>query len=234
MKRDDYIVMACAAAVLFPFVFVDGFFAGFRELSASRAYPMSFLKFAVLATFGECLALRIVAGRYWRPGFGLVAKMIVWGLFGVVINAAFVTFATGAPNILAGLGMKLQAQPLANGTFLERLAASFAVSCAMNLTFGPVLMIAHRITDAHIHEEGGRLRALVTSIPVGSILSGMDWNAMWGFVLKKTIPLFWIPAHTITFLLPPELRAGFAALLGIALGVILAFARLRPAKGHNN
>jgi hypothetical protein len=41
-------------------------------------------------------------------------------------------------------------------------------------------------------------------------------------VFKKTIPLFWYPAHTITFLLPAEQRVLFAALLGIVLGVLLA------------
>ena len=50
---------------------------------------------------------------------------------------------------------------------------------------------------------------------------------MWGFVYKKTIPLFWIPAHTITFLLPAEYRILVAALLGIVLGVILGIASLK-------
>ena len=47
---------------------------------------------------------------------------------------------------------------------------------------------------------------------------------MWGFVFKKTIPLFWFPAHTVTFLLPPSGRVLCAALLGVALGVLLALA----------
>jgi len=46
----------------------------------------------------------------------------------------------------------------------------------------------------------------------------------WGFVFKKTIPFFWYPAHTITFLLPGDTRVLFAALLGVALGVLLAIA----------
>jgi hypothetical protein len=46
----------------------------------------------------------------------------------------------------------------------------------------------------------------------------------WNFVFKKTIPLFWFPAHTITFLLPSQFQVLFAALLGVALGVILAIA----------
>lgn len=43
-------------------------------------------------------------------------------------------------------------------------------------------------------------------------------------MLKKTIPLFWFPAHTITFLLPGTWQVLFAAVLGVALGVILALA----------
>ena len=48
-------------------------------------------------------------------------------------------------------------------------------------------------------------------------------------ILFRTIPLFWIPAHTFTFLLPPELRILFAAFLSVALGAILAFAKRRGA-----
>jgi hypothetical protein len=46
----------------------------------------------------------------------------------------------------------------------------------------------------------------------------------------KTIPLFWIPAHTITFSLPPEYRVLMASFLSIALGGILAFAKRRSPK----
>jgi hypothetical protein len=50
----------------------------------------------------------------------------------------------------------------------------------------------------------------------------LNWDRQWSFIFKKTIPLFWYPAHTITFMLPGEYRVLFAALLGVALGVILA------------
>jgi hypothetical protein len=44
---------------------------------------------------------------------------------------------------------------------------------------------------------------------------------MWGFVYKKTIPFFWIPAHTVTFLLPAEIRVLFAVVLSVVLGLLL-------------
>ena len=53
-------------------------------------------------------------------------------------------------------------------------------------------------------------------------ITSLNWDRQWSFIFKKTIPLFWYPAHTITFMLPGELRVLFAALLGVALGVILA------------
>jgi hypothetical protein len=45
--------------------------------------------------------------------------------------------------------------------------------------------------------------------------------------------LFWIPAQTITFLLPEEFRALFAAVLGIVLGVLLAIAALKSLPLRN-
>jgi hypothetical protein len=47
---------------------------------------------------------------------------------------------------------------------------------------------------------------------------------MWGIVLKKSIPLFWIPAQTVNFLLPEEFRILVAAIYSTVLGVILALA----------
>jgi len=59
------------------------------------------------------------------------------------------------------------------------------------------------------------------------VVGTIDWQGFFGFVVAKTIPLFWIPAHTVTFLLPPEYRVLAAAFLSIALGAILAFAKRR-------
>ena len=57
-----------------------------------------------------------------------------------------------------------------------------------------------------------------------------NWSVQWNFVFKKTIPFFWIPAHTITFLLPVQYQVLFAAILGIVLGVLLAIASLKSEK----
>lgn len=49
------------------------------------------------------------------------------------------------------------------------------------------------------------------------------------FVVGKTLPLWWIPVHTLTFLLPSEYRVLVAAYLSIVLGIILTYARRRKA-----
>ncbi len=106
----------------------------------------------------------------------------------------------------------------------EKVLVAFSISVAMNTVFAPVFMTLHRVTDTHIEQTGGTLRGLFTPLHMGDILTGMNWRRQWSFVFKKTIPLFWYPAHTVTFLLPEDLRVLFAALLGVALGILLALA----------
>lgn len=85
-------------------------------------------------------------------------------------------------------------------------------------------MTFHKITDTHILQCGGSVRSLLTPIPMTQIITHLNWDVQWNFVFKKTIPFFWVPAHTITFLLPEEARVLFAALLGVVLGILLAVA----------
>jgi len=51
------------------------------------------------------------------------------------------------------------------------------------------------------------------------------------FTISVALNLIYAPAHTITFLLPVEFQVLFAALLGIALGVILSIGVLMSKKG---
>ena len=54
------------------------------------------------------------------------------------------------------------------------------------------------------------------------VAAAIDWSAFVGFTLLKTVPLFWIPAHTVTFMLPSEYQVMMAAALSVALGVFLS------------
>ncbi len=112
----------------------------------------------------------------------------------------------------------------------KKVLVSFSIGTALNLFYAPVMMTFHRITDIHILETGGRLRGFFKPIPFARIFKEINWEVQWNFVFKRTIPLFWIPAQTITFLLPEQYRVLFAAFLGIILGVLLAVAALMESK----
>ena len=237
MKKQDYILILCVAAVLTPFCIpATGFLRGFSALTASYPFAMSFLKFAILSTLGEMIGLRIRKGVYHERGFGVVPRMAVWGVLGVAIAMAMSIFKSGVPVVI-GTVCSLPAQRAETvarlaGVFAGPLTwgkagIAFAVSVAMNSIFAPVMMTAHKITDAHIVQHGGAPSCLLRPVQVRAIITRLDWDTQWSLVIKKTIPLFWFPAHTITFLLPAGLQVLFAALLGVALGVILALANNR-------
>ncbi|MDX2432206.1 MAG: Mpv17/PMP22 family protein, partial [Bacteroides sp.] len=108
----------------------------------------------------------------------------------------------------------------------KKVFVAFSIGTTLNLFYAPVMMTFHKITDTHIIETGGTLRGFFSPIPFARILKEMNWDVQWNFVFKKTIVFFWIPAQTITFLLPEQYRVLFAAFLGIILGVLLAIAAL--------
>jgi hypothetical protein len=158
--------------------------------------------------------------------------MVVWGFLGLAINLAFNIFAAGTPAFLAYMGVKNAPAAMSGSFSLLKLADAFAISTCMNLIFAPVMMTFHKITDTHIIENKGKVASLLRPIAFQRILQNLNWDIMWNFVFKKTIPFFWIPAHTITFLLPAEFRVLFAAILGIALGLILAIGSHKAGKQH--
>ncbi len=212
MQRTDLAWVGSFAALLVLLVLPDTQ-ALFVRVTGGFPYLMGFAKFALLATMGELLAIRIVAGR-WKLPVAVPLRVAVWGGIGVVITFVFAFFAGGVAAAQAA-----GALPGEPGGFLFALQTSVI----MNLTFGPVLMVGHRLSDTWIDiafgDSGG---ASVTAV-----VDAVDWHGLVGFVLLRTIPLFWIPAHTITFLLPPVYRVVAAALLSIVLGALLAFSKRR-------
>ena len=232
MRTSDKIAIGAILCGLATFVVIPGFMDGFIALTRQNPYMMSFAKFAVLSTFGECIGLRIATGVYNRPGFGILPRAIVWGLLGMGIKLAFTIFVSGAPNVLAELGLPSAQDALRNGPFGLKLLVALTASATINTIFAPVFMTLHRLTDAHIEANGGTLRGFFSRIDMVRHFQEINWNSLWGFVYKKTLPFFWIPAHTITFLLPPHFQVLFAAILGIVLGIILAFAKRKPAVGQ--
>jgi hypothetical protein len=239
MKKNDFLFVIIALLILLPFIplpIMAGLQKGF-VYNPQYWLITSFIKFALLATMGEVIGLRIKTGVFNQKGFGILPRAIVWGLLGITIKLAFDIFAAGIPAFLekscsiSGISDAMKAKDISDaisqGLGGTRFLAALCISTAMNVIYAPVMMTFHKITDTHIVDNGGTVGGLFKSINMGGILGRINWNVQWNFVFKKTIPFFWIPAHTITFMLPAEYRVAFAALLGIALGVILSFAAIK-------
>ena len=225
MKKADWILILCVAVVAALFAIPQTRCAeGFNWATAHHPYIMAFFKFAILATLGEMLALRIREGVYNKKGFGVLPRMMVWGFLGMCIAMAMVIFKVGVPAFLGSLGWHDAATLFGAAEFTwGKLGVAFAVSVLMNTIFAPVMMTFHKCTDIHITDNGGTVRGLLRPMKMREIFAHkVNWDMQWNFVIKKTIPLFWFPAHTITFILPANLQVLFAALLGVALGLILA------------
>ena len=223
MKRTDLYFIVAIAAIFLPFFLSAPLYEWYSTFNASHGMVMSFLKFGILSTLGEMLGCRISTGKYVTPTFGVLPRMVVWGFLGMGINMAMIIFSKGTPMFMQYMGMTNAVEAFtADGFSMDKLWVALAVSVAMNTIFAPVFMTFHKVTDAHIAAHNGSLKALVTPIPMAERLGTLNWQAQWGFVFRKTIPFFWYPAHTITFLLPAEQRVLFAALLGIVLGMLLA------------
>lgn len=186
----------------------------FISFTASHAYMAGFIKFAILATLGDLLALRIVNKKWIKPA-GLGFRMFIWGVLGIIITLIF--------NVFAGGVMAVLSKGLLPGKELT-IAFAFFTSAIMNTTFAPTMMAFHRMTDTYADLKYG---SNTKQLSIAKVSDTVDWNTFISFVVMKTIPFFWIPAHTVTFLLPPEYRVLMAAFLSIALGAILSFAKSR-------
>lgn len=162
-----------------------------------RAWPISsaMVQFAVLGTLGEAAAAWMRERRFFSPFTARVVllKALGWSALAVCIKYAFAGFTA----FVAGLSAK----GLLPGE-LGPFAFAFSVSLSMNLQFGPFLVITHRLID-----------------------NGIDGRRNWAGMDKALLSLlwFWVPAHTVTFMLPEDFRIGLAAVWSLALGIILGF-----------
>jgi hypothetical protein len=164
---------------------------------AANPWLSAALQFAVLGTLGEVIA---ATARRRTPALPctpaqLVLKVLAWAVLGLVIKAGFA-------------GMKGFTRALLEYGVLPAWCASglgyaLAVSVLTNVFFGPQMMAFHRWEDNLILGQRG--------------WAGLDRAV-------RTLVWFWIPAHTVTFSLPPDYQIGLAAVWGLVLGVILGWA----------
>lgn len=217
MNRFDFIWLTvfCGISALLLVPYTHQIFVA---MTNAHPYLMGFIKFAIMATMGELLAIRIVSGQ-WNKPVGMAYKTILWGVFGMMIVLAFGVFSSGITGaIKSGL--------LYGGEgALQPLITAFLISATMNTTFGPAFMALHRMTDTYID-----MQAEGVNPNWAMVVNKIDWQGFINFVVAKTCPYFWIPAHTVTFLLPPEYRVLVAAYLSIALGAILSYAKRRQVE----
>lgn len=226
MKKADYfgigfLVLFALIVIFFPFKAVMGSIS-LKEFSISSAvewdgfschgiknfggftnafpYLMGFFKFACLATFGEMLKNRMKTGSYHIDLFPV--RVINWGLFGMIMTFAFALFAAGIKSLM---GTRIW---FGGNDFVFALSTSVW----MNLIFAYPMMLAHEWCNVCMEKRG--------FVGGAAFFGGLNAQ-VWGSFIPKTILFFWIPAHTVTFLLPPEFRVLAGALLSTALGFIL-------------
>ncbi len=205
---------ALLAAIVLFLMLPDG-----RELfeKATRAhpYPMGALKIGLLGIMGELLGKRILRGEWQLRGIRLWQRALVWTVLGVAFAVVFPLFSFGVEGLI-GAGLL----PSGGAPLFPALAKSVFI----NLLFGFPMMVFHRFTDTLI-ERG----SLFSRWPVVETFVAIDWGSMFRVVAFACL-WFWVPAHTVTFLLPAEYRILCAAMLAIALGFIMGLANKRRAK----
>lgn len=161
-----------------------------------KTYPIisAMIQFAILGTLGDMVSYWIINKKFVLP---YKTKIIFLKMLEWAFLAVLIKYAF--------VGFNGFVQALIEHSFLPNLSGigkSFAISTTMNLQFGPFLVLMHRLLDNLIARQ-------------------KNWkNIDKGFY---SLLWFWIPAHTITFILPKELQIGLAAIWSLALGIILGF-----------
>ncbi len=214
-------IIAYIAAALLSFtiiLIIPSTREGFGRLSADYPFPMGFLKFAVLATAGELIAAYIATGKPTMP-VKIVWRFLIWGLIGMWITLMMKVYSAAAVALMAN-GLL----PGGDSGFLRALYTS----ALMNTTFGPTFMAVHKCSDMFLE-----LRAKGEPSGLCSVMKAIDWSRFAGFTILKTVPIFWIPAHTVTFLLPSQYQVIMAAALSVVLGVILSLGNRKKAPKEN-
>lgn len=184
----------------------------FISVTGAHPYLGGFVKFAILATMGDLLGSRMLNGKYVLPK-GITYRVVIWGIIGLMVTLVFSVFMGGVSAAQAEGKL-----PFQHSIFWQALFGS----TIMNLTFGPMMMVFHRFTDTYLdtkYENGGG------KVTIANLVNKIDWHSMVEFNWLKACTLFWVPAHTIVFLLPGEYRVLVSAFLSIALGLLLAMAK---------
>ena len=203
MKKGDIVWGLLLASLLLLFVIPTT-----RDsiLAASGAHPYlgGFIQFAILATMGDLFGKRIASGDYQFSSQVFLRSMV------------FPVFMGGA-----GLAQAGKLLPFVGTS----VAQAFFGSSIMNLTFAPAMNTFHRIMELWIETAAAK-----EPVSLKKLIGKIDWVAFVTFNWLKVGICFWIPVHTIVFLLPENIRVVVAAFSSIALGIILSFASKKGSR----
>ena len=142
MKARDIIFIVCVLLFFSPFFLIKEVFEFYKSFNHDHAMIMSFIKFALLATLGESIGLRIRTGQYNFKGFGLVPRSIVWGILGLYIKISFIVFATGMPIVVEFLGFNDAILAFNADIFsFAKILVAFSISLGLNLMFAPIFIL---------------------------------------------------------------------------------------------
>ena len=97
--------LGCGLVLVLSLLLSDTVLRAYVALTDAHPFAAGFCKFALLATFGESLAQRMLVGRYLPPRFGLVPRALAWGVLGICITLAFMIFSAGVPLAMPRIGM---------------------------------------------------------------------------------------------------------------------------------
>jgi len=152
------------------------------------------IQFAFLGTLGDMIAKWLQKGQLFMP-YSLVTLLLK--MLEWAILAVCIKYAfVGFQGFVDGLvGHDMLPE-------LGLFGRAFSVSLTMNLQFGLLLVIFHRYLDNVIARESNW----------ANLDKGM-----------KSLVWFWIPAHTLTFMLDKPFQIGLAALWSVVLGIILGY-----------
>lgn len=188
------IVYFCLASVAFILV-------GTRYHAApiimGHPYFLAFMKFACLATFGESLRRRIATKSWALPH--MVQRFVTWGFWGIWIAFAFQLASIGVQHVTGR-----------DHGFLYALVVSLWLNILSG--YGFFMMLSHFVADKMIDGQW--------MMPWQYL--GIATLTRWARVVLLCLVFFWLPAHTLTFMLPPTWRVVFAAYLSIFLGALLS------------
>jgi len=159
-------------------------------------YPIysAMVQFAILGTFGDIISKWMQQGKVFLP---YKLPIVILKMLEWAVIAITIKYAfVGFQGFVDNLvGHQLLPD-------LGLFGRAFTISVTMNLQYGLFLVIFHRFLDNLIAKQNN-----------------------WKNIDKGMLSLvwFWIPAHTITFMLDKPYQIGLAAVWSVILGVILGY-----------